>query len=45
LHNISLSFRWPFWQISSFSLEAIWISHILHYWNSFCSLLSKVFFS
>jgi hypothetical protein len=33
------------WKINSFSLEAIWICHILHYWNSFCSLLSWIFFS
>ncbi len=31
LHNISLSLWWPLWEINSFSLEAIWISHILHY--------------
>ncbi len=40
LHNISFSFWWPLWKINSFSLEAMWISHISHYWNSFCSLLS-----
>jgi hypothetical protein len=33
------------WKINSFSLEAIWICHILQYWNSFCSLLSWIFFS
>jgi hypothetical protein len=40
-HNISLSFWWPLWKINSFSLEAIWISHISLYWNSFSSLLWK----
>ncbi len=40
LVNISLSFWWPFWKVNSFSLEVRWISHISHYWNSFCSLVS-----
>jgi hypothetical protein len=32
------------WKINPFSLEAIWNSHVSHYWNSFCSLLSEIFF-
>ncbi len=43
-HNISLSFWWSLWKINPFSLEAIWNSHVSHYWNSFCSLLSEIFF-